>query len=129
MADPKLTPRQLSQIAVLEVLPPKFEQINRIVEEMAGLKSDEAMVRRLCRMLDESKSAASGMGLPALADTLGMMSSLARRTGGLQMRVRGLREGLGSLKINFEGAWRAATTPIEDASASSPPGDRSPAPP
>lgn len=128
MADPKLTPRQLSQIAVLEVLPPKFEQINRIVEEMAGLRADEAMVRRLCRMLDESKSAASGMGLPALADTLGMMSSLARRTGGLQMKVRGLREGLGSLKINFEGAWRAATTPIEDATAASPPGDRSKAP-
>jgi hypothetical protein len=128
MADQKLTPRQLSQITVLEVLPPKFEQINRIIEEMAGLRADEAMVRRLCRMLDESKSAASGMGLPALADTLGMMSSLARRTGGLQMKVRGLREGLGSLKINFEGAWRAATTPIEDATASSPPGDRSKAP-
>ena len=128
MADPKLTPRQLSQIAVLEVLPPKFEQINRMVEEMAGLRADETMVRRLCRMLDESKAATSSMGLPALADTLGMMSSLARRTGGLQMRVRGLREGLGSLKINFEGAWRAATTPIEDATASSPPGDRSTAP-
>ena len=125
MAEPKLTPRQLSQIAVLEVLPPKFEQINRIIEEMAGLRADEAMVRRLCRMLDESKSAASGMGLPALADTLGMMSSLARRTGGLQMKVRGLREGLGSLKINFEGAWRSATTPMEGATASSPPGDRS----
>jgi hypothetical protein len=125
MAEAKLTPRQLSQMAVLEVLPPKFEQINRIIEEMAGLRADEAMTRRLCRMLDESKSAASGMGLPALADTLGMMSSLARRTGGLQMKVRGLREGLGSLKINFEGAWRSATTPIEEATASSPPGDRS----
>ena len=61
MAEPKLTPRQLSQIAVLEVLPPKFEQINRIVEEMAGLRADEAMVRRLCRMLDEAKSATSGL--------------------------------------------------------------------
>jgi len=128
MDQTRLTPRQLSQIAVLEVLPPKFDQINRIVEEMAGLRADAAMVQRLCRMLDESKSAASTMGLPALADTLGMMGSLARRTGGLQMKVRGLREGLGSLRINFEGAWRSATTPVDDPSASSPPGDRSAGP-
>jgi hypothetical protein len=43
------------------------------------------------------------------------MSMLARRSGGLQMRLRGLREGLVSLKINYEGAVRAASTPVEAA--------------
>jgi hypothetical protein len=33
---------------------------------------------------------------------------MARRRGGHQVIVRGLREGLGSLKINFEGALRSA---------------------
>ena len=37
------------------------------------------------------------------------MATLASRTSGLQTRVRGLREGFGSLKINYEGAIRAAT--------------------
>jgi hypothetical protein len=39
------------------------------------------------------------------------MVTLARRTGSQQMRVRGLRELMGSLKINYDGAVRAASTP------------------
>ena len=39
------------------------------------------------------------------------MATMTRRGGGLQMKVRGLRELLGSLKVNYEGAMRAATTP------------------
>ena len=39
------------------------------------------------------------------------MGTMARRGGGLQMKVRGLRELLGSLKINYEAAMRSATTP------------------
>jgi len=110
MAD-KLTPRQIAQIAVLETLPPRFELVRRLVEEVAALKADDVMLRRLCRILDEGRAQANGIGLTALAETLGTMSMMARRGGGHQMKVRGLREGLGSLKINFEGAWRSATTP------------------
>jgi hypothetical protein len=39
---------------------------------------------------------------------------MARRSGSLQVRVRGLRELLGSLKINSEAALRDATTPEVD---------------
>jgi hypothetical protein len=39
---------------------------------------------------------------------MGIMGMLARRRGGHQVKVRGLREGLASLKINFEGALRSA---------------------
>jgi hypothetical protein len=39
------------------------------------------------------------------------MATMTRRGGGLQMKVRGLRELLGSLKINYEAAMRSATTP------------------
>lgn len=109
MAD-KLTPRQIAQMAVLETLPPRFELIRRLVEEVAALKADDVMLRRLCRLLDEGRAQANGIGLTALAETLGTMSMMARRSGGHQMKVRGLREGLGSLKVNFEGAWRSATT-------------------
>ena len=114
MAEVKLTPRQLAQVAVLETLPPRFEQVHRMVEEMAALRGDEALTRRLARMLDESKAATNALGLTGLSETLGMMGMLARRTGGLQMKVRGLREGLGSLKINYEGALRLASTPQEE---------------
>jgi hypothetical protein len=110
MAD-KLTPRQKAQLEVLEILPQKFGQIHRLVEEIAGLRADESVIRRLCRILDEGKAAANGVNLSALSEIMGMMGMLARRGGGVQMKVRGLREGLASLKINYEGALRSAKTP------------------
>jgi hypothetical protein len=106
----KLTPRQQAQLAVLDALPPKFEQMHRLVEEIAGMRVDESVTRRLIRLLDESKAATNSVGLTALTETMGIMAMLARRTGGHQMKVRGLREGIGSLKINFEGALRSAST-------------------
>ncbi len=54
---------------------------------------------------------ASELRLNGVADTAGLMATMTRRGGGLQMKVRGLRELLGSLKINYEAALRSATTP------------------
>lgn len=111
---PKLSSRQNAQLAILEPMPRRFELLNRMIEEMAGLRADESLQRKLVRNLDELKAQASSVGISSLADTLGVMGMLARRTGGLQMRIQGLREGLGSLKINYEGALKAATTPEQD---------------
>lgn len=114
MAMKKLSSRQLATLAVLETFPPRFDHIHRLIEEMATLRADEAMQRRLARMLDEMKVAATSVGQGALGDTLGHMATMARRTGGLQMRIRGLREGLGALKVNFDGAMKTASNPEAD---------------
>lgn len=113
MAD-KLTSRQQAQVTVLESLPAKFAQMHRLIEEMSSAHADISVVRRLCRLLDEGKGATSGVGLSSLTQTMGTMGMLARRTGGEQMKLRGLREGLASLKINFDGALRAAKTPVAE---------------
>lgn len=105
----RLSAKQLAKLAVLETFPPKFDLIHRIVEEMASLRADDSQVRRLTRTLDEMKAAAGSIGEGAVADSCGIMATLARRGGGLQMRVRGLRENFGALKTNFEGAMKAAT--------------------
>jgi hypothetical protein len=110
MAD-KLTPQQQVQLEVLAKLPPRFETAHRLIEEIGSLRADDAMIRRLCRLLDETKAAANSIGQTALAETLGIMGTIARRGGDRQMKVRGLREGLGSLKINYEGAVRAVRQP------------------
>jgi hypothetical protein len=107
----KLSSRQQAQLAYLQSLPPKFQRIHAVIEEMAGLRADDVVVRGLARLLDEIKGNASALSLTGLAETAGIMSTMTRRGGGLQMKVRGLRELLGSLKVNYEGAMRAATTP------------------
>ena len=95
----------------LQTLPPKFQRIYAVIEEMATLRADDVVVRGLARMLDEIKGNAGSLSLTGLSDTAGLMATMTRRGGGLQMKVRGLRELLGSLKINYEAAMRSATTP------------------
>lgn len=107
----KLSNQQHLRQSVLDALPKRFDQMHRLIEEIAGLRADESVSRRLCRILDESRAAANAAGMKALTETMGTMSMLARRNSGLQMKIRGLREGLASLKINFEGAVRAASIP------------------
>ena len=104
----KLSSRQQAQLAYLQTLPPKFQRIHAVIEEMSTLRADDVVVRGLARLLDEIKGNAASLSLTGLADTAGLMATMTRRGGGLQMKVRGL---LGSLKINYEGAMRSATTP------------------
>lgn len=107
----KLTSKQQAQLAFLQTLPPKFQRIHSVVEQMAALHADDTVVRGFIRTLDELKAGAGALNLTSLADTAGLMATMARRGGGVQMKVRGLRELLTSLKINYEGALRQATTP------------------
>jgi hypothetical protein len=113
MAKISLSGAQQAQLAYLGALPPKFERIHRLIEEIANLHGGETTTKMLTRMLDELKNGASTLTLTSLADVFGVMGQLARRGGGLQVKVRGLREGLVSLKINYEGALRKASTPEE----------------
>jgi hypothetical protein len=107
----KLSARQQAQLAYLQSLPPRFSRIKHTVELMASLKADEATVRALGRQLDEIRANAQALSLGGLAETCGLMSTISRRGGGLQMKVRGLRELMGSLQVNYEGALRAASQP------------------
>ena len=121
MAAEKLSSRQQAQLAFLQTLPPKFQRIHAVIEQMAAMHADDTVVRGLIRGLEEIKGNAGALSLSSLADTAGLMATMARRGGGLQMKVRGLRELLGSLKFNYEGALRQATTP-EAPAGPEPPG-------
>lgn len=121
MAAPKLSPRQLQRLSYLQTLPVKFQLIGRVMEQMANLQADDAAIRAMCRHLDEIKAGAGQLGLGAVAEAAGHMVTLGRRTGGIQMRVRGMRELLGSMKTNYEGAVRAASIPEQASEADEPP--------
>ena len=111
MAD-KLTPRQLAQLAWLDTLPPKFDRIKRFLEMLSTHHVDETQVRALTRLLEELKAQASQVNITPLAENFGYMAMLVRRVGGHQTKVRGLGELLAGARINFEGAYREASTPI-----------------
>jgi hypothetical protein len=110
----KLSSRQQAQLAYLEQLPPKFQRIHSVIEQMSGPRVDEGITRGLGRLLDEIKGKASALSLGGIAETAGIMRTMLQRGGGIQFKVRGLRDLLGSLKSNYDGALRMATTPEED---------------
>ena len=108
----KLTPRQIAQLGFLETLPPKFERMKKVIELLSTQHADETQVRGMLRMVDELKAQASQVNITPLAENFGYMGMLLRRVGGQQIKVRGLRELLAGARINFEGAYREASTPI-----------------
>jgi len=107
----KLSSKQQAQLAFLETLPPKMARIKIIIEEMGSLRTDDLTIKGFTRMLDEIKSSANQLSINTVADAAGLMSTMARRGGGLQMKVRGLRELLVSLRSGYDMGIKAATTP------------------
>ena len=107
----KLTARQQAQLAWLESLPPKLEKANRIIEMISTMQADESQVRGLGRMCDELKAQAGSLNLTPIGDGFGYMGMMLRRAGGLQVKVRGLRELLAGVKINRQWAGLADMTP------------------
>ena len=122
---PKLSSRQQAQLAYLQLLPQKLQRIYSVVEQLASPRVDEALMRGLGRLLDDIKGNAASLSMGGLAETAGRMGMLVRSGGGMPLKVRGLRELQGSLKINYDKALRSATTPEvlgeEEPSGSSPP--------
>ncbi len=107
----KLTARQQAQLAFLERLPQKFARVNTIVEQMGGSGSlDETSIRTMIRVLDEIKAGASQLSINKFADAAGAMAAIARRGGGQQVKVRGLREAFASVKSSYDVAMTKAAT-------------------
>jgi len=107
----KLSVVQQSQLAFLELLPPRIARIHSLVEQMSAAKVDESLVRGLIRTLDEMKAGASQLRINGLADAAGQMAAIGRRGGGQQVKVRALRDAFGSLKMNFDAAMKKASIP------------------
>lgn len=110
----KLSTRQQIQLAFLDAEAPKVERAWSLIERMNTPSEAEGAARQLARLFDQLKGGAATSGLPMVADAAGMMAMLARRGGGLQVKVRGLRDGIGALKHAVAQARKSATTPETD---------------
>jgi hypothetical protein len=107
----KLSNKQQSQLAFLSLCPPKFQRFYSLIEQLNAPKVDESLVRGLARQCEEMKAGATQLGLGGFGDSASNMASIARRGGGQQVKVRALRDALGALKMNYEGALKKASTP------------------
>jgi hypothetical protein len=116
----KLSSRQQAQLVFIDAQIHKIQRIQSLIEKLNSPSEAESAGRSLVRMLDEVKSGSAGLSLSGVSATAAVMSGLARRGASLQIRIRGLREGLASLKINMDGARKAASKPEAAAEETSP---------
>lgn len=107
----KLSNKQQTQLAFLNLCPPKFQRFYSVIEQLNAPKVDESLVRGLARQCDEMKAGATQLGMGGFGDAASQMASIARRGGGQQVKIRALRDALGVLKMNYEGALKKASTP------------------
>lgn len=110
----KLSAKQQSQLAFLQLLPPKFQRINSVIEQLNSPTLDETALRGMIRVLDEMKAGSSQLSMNGLAEALGAMGSMARRGGGLQVKIRGLKDLLGSVRSNYDTAVKKASVPMPE---------------
>ncbi len=110
----KLSARQQVQLTFLERLPAKIQKINATIEQMAGGHADDVSIRQLIRVSDEIKAGASQLGINALADSAGGLAAMGRRGGGMQVKVRGLRDMLTTMRHSYEAATKKAMVAAEE---------------
>ena len=110
MAD-KLSSRQQAQLAYLDQLVPKVQRVFTLIEKLAQPSEAETASRQLSRLLDQIKIESAGFSINGVSASAASMAALARQTGGMQTRQRGLRDGLVGMRVNMDGARKAASKP------------------
>ena len=116
MPETKLTVDQLRRIAEID---DHLKVVDRMKHLVAELESNRAAQPRviqgicetLARELSQMRQRAITSNIGTIADIAGAMSVMAGRGGGLNMKIRGLADGVNSLTMQLEQARKIASTP------------------
>lgn len=114
----KLTVDQLRRIEEIEEYQKVVDHTHHLVQELAANRAAPTIVlARICEAIarDMSKmrqrSLTSNIG--TIADVAGALAVMASRGGGLNMKLRGLEDGVNSLQLQLDHALKVASTPEE----------------
>jgi hypothetical protein len=116
MATQKLTPEQLRRIEEIQGYQRAVEHLHRLVAELdANRAAPSRVVDRLCAQIAKETAQLRQRTLTAnigtIADVAGAMSVMAARGGGIQMKIRGLADGVNSLAMQLDQALKHAMAP------------------
>ena len=116
MPDPKLTPNQLRRIEEIQGFLRTVEQVKKLVGELESNRAARPQVlqeisSRIARELSRMRQRAIGANIGTVADVAGGLATMANRSQGLLMKIRGLNDGVASLHFQLDRALTAAMTP------------------
>src|SRR5262245_10210272 len=121
MADPKLSANQQRRVEEIEGFLKTIALVKKLVGDLESSRAARPQIindisTRISRELFRLRQRAVSANVGTVADVAGSLATLAKRSQGLQMKIRGLNEGVASLKFQLDRALTIARTP-EDSPA------------
>jgi hypothetical protein len=111
----KLTADQLARIEHIEGFLRTVDHVAKLVHELdsnraAKSKILENICESIARELGHMRQRALSANIGTIADVAGAMSVMAGRGGGIAMKIRGLSDGVNSLRLQLDQAMKQAMT-------------------
>jgi len=111
----KLTPEQAARIEQIGGFLKTLDHVDKLVAELesnraAKSKILENICESLARELSQLRQRALTANVGTIADVAGAMSVMAGRGGGINMKIRGLADGVNSLRLQLDHAMKQAMT-------------------
>jgi len=112
----KLTAEQAARVDLIQGFLKTVDHVDRLVRELdsnraAKSKLIDSLCESIARQLSQMRQRALTTGVGTVADVAGAMSVMAGRGGGINMKIRGLTDGVNSLRLQLDQALKHAMTP------------------
>ncbi len=112
----KLTADQQRRVGDIQQFQKVVEHVAKLVAELNSSRAAKAtFIDNICesiaRQLSQMRQRALTSGVGTFADVAGAMSVMAGRGGGIDMKIRGLSDGVNSLRMQLDQALKQAMTP------------------
>jgi hypothetical protein len=119
---PKLSTNQIRRVEEIQQFLKTVDHVKRLVAELEANRAAKSMIignicASIARELAQMRQRALTANVGTIADVAGSMSIMAARTGGLQVKLRGLTDGVASLTMQLDLALKQAATPQNEQSS------------
>lgn len=116
MAQQKLTAGQARRVEEVEAFQRTIAKVRALVLELESNRAAKtSIVAGLCshiaRELSQMRQRALTANIGTVGDTAGALAVMAVRSGGLNMKLRGLSDGLNSMDIQLDQSLKSALAP------------------
>ena len=120
MAQQKLTAGQARRVEEIETFQRTVAKVRSLVAELESNRAAKTtIVQGLCshiaRELSQMRQRALTANIGTVGDTAGALAVMASRSGGLNMKLRGLTDGLNSIDIQLDQSLKSALQPEKPA--------------
>jgi len=111
----KLSAEQTQRVEQIQQFIKTAEHVQRLVVELEANRNQAKIADNIChsiaREMSQLRHRAVAANVSTIADVAGSMSVLAARSGGLNMKIRGLRDAVNNIQAQLDHALKAALHP------------------